>query len=155
MQKIIKNGEIIPNEYHWNMTNEDPVTEHSIVPLSVWAEDHTVAAGVWLDSDQGPENLNLDSINEIKVIGIHFPVFADGRGFSYARLLRERYDYKGEIRALGNFIPDQLGYLIRVGFDAFQFNQEVNLDKALLLQQPFKVGYQGDVADPRPLFMRR
>jgi uncharacterized protein (DUF934 family) len=58
-------------------------------------------------------------IHEFDAVFIRFPVFSDGRGFSTARLLREKYGFKGEIRAVGHFILDQIPYLLRVGFDAF------------------------------------
>ena len=94
-------------------------------------------------------------LSSLSVIAIHFPAFVDGRGFSHARLLRERFDFQGDIRALGHFIPDQLGYLLRVGFTSFQFTEEVNLENTLKLCKPFSVKYQGDVEDPRPIFLRR
>ncbi|MEC8082640.1 MAG: DUF934 domain-containing protein, partial [Pseudomonadota bacterium] len=94
-------------------------------------------------------------LSQFDVIGVNFPTFMDGRGFSYARLLRERLNYQGEIRALGAFMADQQGYLIRCGFNSFEFAEDVNLDIALTLNKPFSVAYQGDVADPRPIFLRR
>ncbi|MDB4837858.1 DUF934 domain-containing protein, partial [Marinomonas sp.] len=112
-------------------------------------------AGIWLDAGEGVESLEGVNLNQFDVIGVNFPAFADGRGFSYARLLKERLHYEGEIRALGNFIPDQLGYLLRVGFTSFEFAESVDLEKALALHSSFTVAYQGDVHDPRPIFLRR
>jgi phosphoadenosine phosphosulfate reductase len=63
-------------------------------------------------------------IQEFDAVFIRFPVFSDGRGFSTARLLREKYGFKGEIRAVGHFILDQIPYLLRVGFDAFAVTHE-------------------------------
>ena len=155
MQKLIKDGVIVDNDFHLVETAEDNVRDNSIVPVADWLKTTPNVAGVWLDSHESPEMLSAVDLSQFAVIGINFPAFADGRGFSYARLLRERYHYKGEIRALGNFIPDQLGYLLRVGFNAFAFAAEVDLEKALKLHKSFSVAYQGDVADPRPLFLRR
>ena len=158
MPKLIKNGEIIENPYIWLQDIEEAITSNSIVAVQKWlAEKDTIGevAGIWLEAGDGVECLKDVDLNQFDVIGINFPAFVDGRGFSYARLLKERLGYQGEIRALGNFIPDQLGYLLRVGFNSFQFNEEVDLEKALALHSPFSVAYQGDVADPRPIFLRR
>ena len=159
MPKLIKNGEIIDNTYNWIQDVEQEVTPNSIIAAQKWlSEKNTISnvAGIWLEAGDGVEFLQDVDLNQFDVIGVHFPAFTDGRGFSYARLLRERLNYQGEIRALGNvFIPDELGYLLRVGFNSFQFNEEVNLEKALALHKPFSIAYQGDVTDPRPLFLRR
>lgn len=158
MPKLIKDGAIVDNQYEWQQDAETTANENSMVAAQQWlAEKDSIGkvAGIWLEAGDGTEILEGINLNQFDVIGIHFPAFADGRGFSYARLLRERFNYQGEVRALGSFIPDQLGYLLRVGFNSFQFAEEVDLEKALLLHKPFSVAYQGDVADPRPIFLRR
>lgn len=158
MPKLIKNGEIIDNTYEWLQDGEQEVTSNSIVPAQKWLSEKDSmgsVAGIWLEAGDGVEFLQDIDLNQFAVIGVDFPAFTDGRGFSYARLLRERLHYQGEIRALGHFIPDQLGYLLRVGFNGFQFNEDVNLESALALHKPFSITYQGDVADPRPIFLRR
>ncbi|MFI8621475.1 MULTISPECIES: DUF934 domain-containing protein [unclassified Marinomonas] len=158
MPKLIKNGEIVDNLYTWQQDKESAASESAIVPMSKWlTEQDSIGpvAGIWIDAGEGTEALAEIDLNQFDVIGVNFPAFVDGRGFSYARLLRERLGYKGEIRALGNFIPDQLGYLLRVGFNSFQFNDEVDLEKALALHKSFSIAYQGDVNEPRPMFLRR
>ncbi|MEI9989947.1 MAG: DUF934 domain-containing protein [Rhizomicrobium sp.] len=74
--------------------------------------------GVRLKPDESPEGLGPD-LERLSLVAIEFPKFADGRGFSWARMLRTRLDYKGEVRAVGDYIYDQIAYLVRVGFDAF------------------------------------
>lgn len=165
MQKIIKDGAIQECELNWIQDQDAAIAalasadkSKAIIPLTLWLdEDHDTngVAGIWIDSTQSTEPLAGKDLSGLAVIGLNFLAFADGRSFSYARLLRERLNYQGEVRALGNFIPDQLGYLLRVGFNSFQFNESVNIEKALLLHKPFSVAYQGDVADPRPVFARR
>lgn len=158
MPKLIKNGEIVDNTYVWQQDAESAITENAIVPMQKWLDNQDsigTVAGIWIDAGEGIEPLEGVDLSQFKVIGVHFPSFMDGRGFSYARLLRERLHYKGEIRALGNFMADQQGYLIRCGVDSFQFAEDVNLDIALTLNKPFSVAYQGDVSDPRPVFLRR
>ena len=74
--------------------------------------------GVKLESSQSPEPLGED-VHRLSVIVLDFPQFKDGRGFSWARMLRTRMGYKGEIRAAGGFLVDQLAHLTRVGVNAF------------------------------------
>ena len=85
---------------------------------------------------------------------VNFPVFTDGRGFSYARELRER-GLRGELRAGGHFIRDQLTYLQRCGFNAFQMADEAELEAALASLADFSEHYQASIDQPLPLFRRR
>lgn len=74
--------------------------------------------GVWLASDQNPAPL-ADDLDQIALVACDFPAFNDGRGFSYARLLRERHGYKGEIRAIGEVMLEQAPFMARSGFSTF------------------------------------
>ncbi len=110
---------------------------------------------MWIDSDEGAELIGEEA-NRFAVIGINFPGFMDGRPFSTARLLRERYGFKGELRATGNFIRDQLCYLRRCGVNAFAFaNPEANLEEALTSLSDLQEYYQAAADQPLPLFRRR
>ncbi|TDO99962.1 DUF934 domain-containing protein [Marinomonas balearica] len=155
MQKLIKDGAIVENQYSVIKEADLAVSENSIVPMQQWLDNSDSVAGLWIEAGEGIEALENKDLSQLQVIAVNFPAFADGRGFSYGRLVRERLGFKGEVRAIGNFIPDQLGYLLRCGFNSFDFEQEVNLEKALELHKPFSIAYQGDVADPRPIFLRR
>lgn len=156
MPKLIKNGEIVTTSQEWVQdVEQQTIDSNSIVPMQFWLENKPTVAGIWIDAGEGTEALADVDLTQFDVIAVHFPAFADGRGFSYARLLRERLGYSGDVRAVGGFIPDQLGYLLRVGFSSFLFAPEVDLEKALKLHKPFSIAYQGDVHDPRPLFLRR
>ena len=78
----------------------------------------------------------------VKLIVLNFPKFTDGRAYSQARLLRERLGYKGELRATGAVLRDQLPFLLRCGFDSFESDQPgfgAALEKARTL---FSVVYQ-------------
>ena len=74
--------------------------------------------GVKLQSSENPESLG-DDVNHFSLIALEFPKFRDGRAFSWARLLRTRLHFAGEIRAVGDFLYDQIAYQHRVGFDAW------------------------------------
>ncbi|HEY1630660.1 MAG TPA: DUF934 domain-containing protein [Rhizomicrobium sp.] len=75
--------------------------------------------GVRLKSAESPEELG-DDVHRLSLIVLEFPIFRDGRAFSWARMLRTRLGFTGEIRAAGHFLYDQLAFMTRVGFDAFE-----------------------------------
>ena len=75
--------------------------------------------GVKLKPDEPPEKLGAD-IQRLSIIVLEFAKFRDGRPFSWARQLRTRLGYKGEIRGAGDFLYDQMNYMHRTGFDAFE-----------------------------------
>lgn len=166
MPKLIKDGVIVENTWallakpEGSSADVEVPAGQVIVPASVWvAQKEKLQSrtdiGVWLDSDETADVIAAD-VNQFPVIGVNFPVFMDGRAFSTARLLRERYQFTGELRAVGNFIRDQLCYLRRCGVNAFAFsNPEVNLNEALKSLQDFQEYYQASVDQPLPLFRRR
>jgi len=92
---------------------------------------------------------------KVSRVEINFPKFGDGRGFSIARLLRERYGYKGELRAVGEVARDHLYYMEQCGFDAFLLRDGEEVDDALAAFDDFSEAYQATVAQPVPLFRRR
>jgi uncharacterized protein (DUF934 family) len=118
-----------------------------IVPLVIWQHrcDGLLARkgrlGVWLDSDEGPEAIAGD-LDHFEVIAVNFPKFTDGRGYSTARLLRDRYGYQGEIRAIGDVQRDQLLHLSRCGFDAFVLKEGRDLRAALDAFSDLSEAYQ-------------
>jgi len=88
-------------------------------------------------------------------VEVNFPKFGDGRGYSIARLLRERYGYKGELRAVGQVARDNLYFMEQCGFDAFLLRDGEDVQEALTAFNDFTDGYQASVARPVPLFRRR
>ena len=79
----------------------------------------------------------------------------DGRGYTQARLLRDRYAYTGEIRAVGDVFRDAMFYMHRCGVNAFELKPGADLADALKAFKDFSVGYQGAADDPTPIFRRR
>jgi len=75
--------------------------------------------GLHLESGAAVDDLAPD-VTRFALIALDFPKFSDGRSFSTARLLREKYGFAGELRAVGNVLADQIPFLRRVGFDAFE-----------------------------------
>ncbi len=129
-----------------------------IVPLKVWLAQRDALKdrtdlGVWFESSDRPEALQQD-IARFGVIAVDFPKFADGRGFTIAYLLRERLGYKGELRAIGDVLRDQMFYMQRVGFDAFAPRTDKDINQALKGLSDFSVTYQASNDDKLPLFRR-
>jgi uncharacterized protein (DUF934 family) len=131
-----------------------------LVPLATWKarRDEIVARhepfGVWLKPEEDPGELAQD-LARLASIGVQFPKWGDGRGFSTGTLLRGRYGYKGELRAFGDLGRDHLFHLARCGFDAFKLNARHDPQKALAAFDDFSVRYQGAIDEPVPLFRRR
>ena len=95
------------------------------------------------------------AVGVARVIAVNFPKFGDGRGYSIARLLRERHGYKGELRAVGEVARDHLQAMARCGFDAFQLREGEDAQEALAAFDDFSDSYQATAAQPLPLFRRR
>ena len=167
MPSLIKNGRIVDDAWRvLKLTEgEDAASvsldeEKLLVPLSVWLArkdgliSSTRPVGVWLDSNEGPEPI-ADDLGHFAVIALNFPKFADGRSYSTARLLRERFGYTGELRAIGDVLQDQLFFMKRCGFDAYVVRADKNIEAALAGLSGFSETYQVAVDQPIPLFRRR
>ena len=139
MANIIRHGKIFALHEH-----------EQVVPLAQWNGE----PGVLLGPADDPESIAA-YLKQISVVAIEFPQFTDGRGYSIARLLRERYGYEGEIRAVGEVLRDNLYYLSRCGFDSFALGDKENLEEAIHSLSTFSDGYQASVERPQPLFRRR
>jgi len=86
---------------------------------------------------------------------VRFPKYADGRGYSIGRLLRERHGYRGELRAVGEVARDHLQLLAQCGFDAFELRAGEDVEEALGAFEDLSESYQATAAQPLPLFRRR
>jgi uncharacterized protein (DUF934 family) len=163
MPNIIKGSEIVADD--WKVLDKDTALDSVledgklIVPLQYWLANNEALnvrgdIGVWLDSDEDTDSIE-DNCNNLPVIAINFPNFADGRGYSYARLLREKYGYTGELRAIGDVLKDQLFFLKRCGFDAYAIRVDRDVAEAISSLKDFSDSYQVAVDQPEPLFKRR
>ena len=97
----------------------------------------------------------VDQLAGATRVEVNFPKFGDGRGFSIGRLLRERYGYKGELRAVGHITRDHLFFMESCGFNAFELREGEDPHEALAAFDDFSESYQASVARPQPLFRRR
>ena len=128
-----------------------------LVPLALWLKHRAALSlfprtGVLLAPGDDPARLAGDT-GRLGLIAVDFPKFTDGRGLSTGRLLRERFGFRGELRAVGHILPDQVYFLSRAGFDAFEL-PDGRIADALASLTPFSAPYQGAVDQP-PLFLRR
>lgn len=122
-----------------------------IATLEQWLDaPHLPAVEVSPGEDFDPL---LSVTADLKLIVVNFPDMTDGRGFSIARALREA-GYTGELRAAGRFIRDQLHYLRRCGFNAFNLPVGTTPEAALKSLHEFSVSYQAAQDEPEPLFKR-
>ena len=149
MPQLIKNGALIADG--WTLVREaasvaDLPGISVIVPLAFWlaARDDLRArrdVGVWLAPADDPALLAADAAT-LPLIAVEFPKFTDGRGYSIGRLLRERFGFGGELRAIGDIQRDQLYYLAQCGFNAFALRDDRSADDALAGLAVFSDGYQ-------------
>lgn len=133
-----------------------------IVPLELWREHRESmlkrggGLGVRLTPGQPPEEIAGD-LPRLQLVALEFPKFTDGRPYSYARLLRERYRFEGELRAVGHVLRDQALFMVRCGFDAFEVADEATVEAWREALRRISVVYQraGDNRLPVPWLRRR
>ncbi len=136
-----------------------PAQQNALIPADLWVAGYEHFAGradigVWFDSHDEPEIL-ADKVNELPVIAVNFPKFSDGRGYSIARLLRERFGYSNELRAIGDVLLDQLQFMKRCGFDSYALRPDKDINTAARCLNFFSQGYQAATDTDQPLFRRR
>jgi len=147
MRQLIKQREIVTDP--WRHIDEDPHGKERalILPLARWKEERE---RWWLwDGRLGVKLAPADSVDElahdflrISLVALEFGGMAEGRGYSQAQLLRTRYKFTGEIRAVGKIQRDQLFFMARCGFDAFELPEGADLQGALAAFNAFTVKYQ-------------
>jgi uncharacterized protein (DUF934 family) len=159
MPQLIKDRAVAADRYTLVRGTEDlPDPGPAIVPLATWKSQRDALAargdvGVWLAPADDPADVAGD-VDRLPVIAVDFPQFTDGRGYSTGRLLRDRYRYAGELRAIGDIQHDQLYYLSQCGFNAFVIRDDRSAADALAGLAAFSDGYQLTNART-PWFRRR
>ena len=157
---LVRNGIPQPNEWV-RIADDSPLPEggKAIVSLKRWfAERESLPAGkgeigVVLSNDQSPELLSAD-LDRLALVALDFPKFTDGRAFSQARLLREKFGYRGEIRALGQVLRDQYLFMLRCGIDSAEILDGKRADGYAEAMREFSVWYQ-PASDERPYVVRQ
>jgi uncharacterized protein (DUF934 family) len=128
---LFKNGAFVNDAWREIAEGDDaPPAGHVILPLDWWLAEREAFSGsnapLGLRIEPGaPIEAYAQDIHRFAVIALAFPKFGDGRAFSTARLLRERYGYRGELRAVGDVLIDHIQMMERCGFDAFDIRDPV------------------------------
>ena len=161
MAQIIRDRRIVEDD--WTALADDaplPSSGRVIFSLKRWQEvrdalkTSDVVAGVRI-----PNTADVGALwSEIKdrpLIAVEFPAFGDGRAFSQARVLRERFGYKGEIRAVGDVLRDQIHFMFRCGINAVAPRADQDLQVCLAALKDFSTPYQGAADEPVSIFQRR
>ena len=160
---LIKDGARV--EDVWVTVPDDaplPADAPAIVILERWLAERAALLrrnqplGIRFRSDQPPAPV-VGDLDRLGVIALEFPKFTDGRAYSYARLLRERHGYRGELRAVGNVLRDQFLFMHRCGFDAFEVADEAAVLAWGEAMAEIAVWYQptGDGRTPAAVARRR
>jgi uncharacterized protein (DUF934 family) len=143
MRQLIRRLEIVADD--WRYADEDPFGRDRALILPFerwWLWDGRL--GVRLGPTDPVAALEADFLR-IALVAIEFGGIAEGRGYSQAQLLRKRYKFTGELRAVGKIQRDQLFYMARCGFDSFELPEGADLKSALTAFEDFSVSYQGAV----------
>jgi uncharacterized protein (DUF934 family) len=152
MATLIKNTRIAPDSWQQLKPAAEgglpglPLTGDWIVPFAIWNEQRGQVSqrsgrnGVLLENTDDPRLL-VEDFDKLALIAVRFPKFTDGRGYSLARLLRRR-GWNGELRAVGDVLRDQLFYMMRCGFDAFELRADQDAQVALAAFSDFSASYQ-------------
>lgn len=142
MKRIIKDGTVVDDAWQtWRASDFVPGTlagkgRRTILPLQIFAghadgfADNFVSVGVLLGADDDPAQV-FPYLDKLPLIAVDFPCFADGRGYSIGQLLRSRHGFSGELRAVGDILRDQLYFLERCGFNAFELRDDQDPEAAL------------------------
>lgn len=161
LRRIIKNGAIVDDTWR-DVDDEEPgplPDGDIIVGVGRWRAEREAllkrgtGLGLRLKSDETPDGI-ADDVGQFQIIAVEFPVMTDGRAFSTGRRLREQYGFQGELRAVGDVLRDQLYYMHRCGFNAFEVRADKSLEDALKAFTEFSVTYQPGTDEPHPLWRR-
>jgi uncharacterized protein (DUF934 family) len=161
--QVIKDKKIINDD--WSVVREldnsaTVPTGNVIFPFSYWQEHRDALLkqnsthAVWIDGDIETEKL-IDDLKHFSIIALDFPAFKDGRSYTHARLLRDRYAYKGDLRAVGDVLRDQLFFMHRCGIDSYEVREDRDAEEALKGLEDFTVRYQAAADDAVPIYKLR
>ena len=156
---LIKDGNLVTDSFvDASAATAIPVAGPVIVSVAQWQSERAALLargtllGIRMHSDQSPELIAAD-LPHFALVALEFPKFRDGRAYSYARLLRERYAFKGELRAVGDVLLEQLFFMLRTGFNAFELQSADPLGQYRTALADFSVWYQ-PTGDGRPTAMQ-
>src|SRR5258708_3708335 len=145
---LVKNGKISGEAFVHVADDADIPGDGAILISSArfLADPETLSGRVGKTGVIWPNNRDVDDLvpylDRLAVVALVFPTFRDGRAYSQARLLRERYSYRGELRATGQVLRDQFVFMLRAGFDAFEVQKESDAEACAATAKRYSVFYQ-------------
>lgn len=160
-RRIIRDQRVVDD--HWQHLADDaalPPGGDITVSMARWDKErdalrnHGGKVGVRLPNTVDVQEITLNT-TDIPLICLEFPAFGDGRAFTQARLLRERLGYKGELRAIGDVVRDQMYYMQRCGFDSYEPRPDRDIGEALKAFTEITQTYQGAADGRTTVFARR
>jgi uncharacterized protein (DUF934 family) len=145
---LVKNGKIATDVYIHIADDADiPADGAVLIPAARFLADpgallkRNGPTGVIWPNNRDPEDL-VPYLGKLAVIALVFPSFRDGRAYSQARLLRERYKFTGELRATGQVLRDQFVFMLRAGFDGFEVKKDADAGAFAATAKRYTVFYQ-------------
>ena len=155
--KIIRDKAIVEDACV-HLAEEDAVPDAGTVTVSLarWQSDREALldrgnVGVRIGGEDDVRVLT-DDLNRLALLCLEFPIFADGRGYSHAHILRAHMKYDGELRAVGQVLRDQIWNMSRVGINAFEVAPGKSVEDALHAFSLYSVRYQSTVDQPLPIY---
>ena len=159
--KIIKDKKILEDSWQLLFEVESSLPDGDVMlPFAYWKEHqsdleaHSGQVTVFLNGADELDDV-VPHIQQFELIGLQFPAFADGRSYSHARLLRDRYGFSGELRALGDVLRDQLFYMLRCGIDSFALREDKDFEDVMVAFDEFSVTYQTAADGALPIYKVR
>ncbi|MBL4612167.1 MAG: DUF934 domain-containing protein [Emcibacter sp.] len=154
--KIIKDKVIVEDSWtHYSGEGEIPEGD-VIVSYKVWQDENFSGRRVGVQLEPGDSVKDIEGdLDKFELIAINFPTFNDGRGYSMAKLLRDRFGFKKELRAVGDVMRDQIFYLQRCGFNAYEVKAGRDINDAVKAFEDFTVKYQVSSDEDVPLYRRK
>lgn len=145
---LLKSGQIVEDTWlHIDDEQDVPSSGDIVVSLARWLDEGETLRtrdgkmGVRLKNDQSPAQV-ADDLGAFDIFVLEFPKYTDGRAYSAARLLRDRYGFTGEVRASGDVLIDQYGMLQRCGFDAYEIADNADVSAWIAAEKRISSHYQ-------------
>ena len=154
--RVIKDLHIVDDDWQRIRDDQELPEGDVIISFRRWKQAHQTFEGrhgklaICIDGDDDLIEV-AESLAQFDLIALDFPVFTDGRSYSHAKLLRDRYHYQGELRAVGDVLRDQLFYMARCGINAFQLREDKDIQDAMNAFSEYTVKYQPSTDQARPV----
>ncbi len=161
--RIIKDEQVQNDDWNWIDKVEPGQTlplGDIILPFQYWLENQDSLSkregktAVSINGETLIEDI-VSHLSQFELIALEFPAFKDGRCYSHARMLRDRYKFKGDLRAVGDVLRDQVFYMKRCGISSFNLPDDKDINDALNALKDFTVTYQTAADGNPPIYKRR